>query len=108
MVRCSVTLLVQCVEKHLIVFGRVQGVGFRAWTKRQAEDLGLEGWVRNNSDGTVETKFRGGRAEVARFELLLHQGPKFAQVSSIRPVGEDSEMLEISAGTFVILKNEAL
>ena len=44
------------------ISGRVQGVWFRAWTVEQAEMLGLDGWVRNRSDGSVEALFAGPRA----------------------------------------------
>lgn len=46
--------------RRLTVRGRVQGVGFRAWTVREAKALGLDGWVRNRRDGTVEVLACGG------------------------------------------------
>ena len=44
---------------HVLIHGRVQGVGFRAWTQHQAELHGLKGWVRNRRDGSVEAVFSG-------------------------------------------------
>ena len=45
--------------KHVKIFGRVQGVGFRAWTATSAKHFGVHGWVRNVSDGTVEAYICG-------------------------------------------------
>ncbi len=66
-----------------LVTGRVQGVGFRAWTKGEAEMRGLSGWVRNEPDGAV-TVFAAGKA-VAVDDLLtaLWQGPPAARVDSV-------------------------
>lgn len=50
------------VRKHIIFYGRVQGVGFRYYSVYKARALGLTGWVRNLYDGTVEWKYRGKRA----------------------------------------------
>lgn len=71
------------------IFGRVQGVGFRAWTVRQALELGLDGWVRNRRDGSVEAVFAGPGEEVARMLERLRCGPPAARVE--RVTIEDSE-----------------
>ena len=47
--------------RHVVIRGRVQGVGYRAWTEYTALDHGLEGWVRNRRDGAVEAVFAGPR-----------------------------------------------
>ena len=65
-----------------IVSGRVQGVFFRAWTREQAESLGLGGWVRNRPDGTVEVLAQGDPDKLAQLEGRLHEGPA-AGVSSV-------------------------
>ena len=65
------------------VTGRVQGVWFRAWTKEQAETLGLSGWVRNEADGSVTALISGPQAEVAEMVASLHQGPPAARVVSV-------------------------
>ena len=53
------------VIRHVIVHGRVQGVGFRAFVEREALTRGVEGWVRNRRDGTVEALFAGDDDAVA-------------------------------------------
>lgn len=66
-----------------IVEGRVQGVGFRWWTREQARALGITGWVRNERDGSVQVQARGGRQALARFRAALEQGPRGARVTSV-------------------------
>lgn len=68
---------------HCIVHGRVQGVGYRAWTTRNAQKLGLSGWVRNRSDGTVEAVFSGENSVVDTMLAACHKGPLAAKVSRI-------------------------
>ncbi len=63
--------------------GRVQGVGFRAWTVREAERLGLDGWVRNRRDGSVEAVFAGPRVCVEHMLELCRRGPPLARVEGI-------------------------
>lgn len=65
------------------VRGRVQGVGFRIWTKREAEALGLSGWVRNERDGSVRALFSGSGTAVAAMLEGLRQGPRGAAVDKI-------------------------
>jgi acylphosphatase len=60
---------------HVTVHGRVQGVGFRAWTHHQAELRGLEGWVRNRRDGTVEAVLSGPSDLVDAMLHALREGP---------------------------------
>ena len=69
---------------RVIVRGRVQGVGYRAFTEREAHQLGLDGWVRNRRDGTVEAAFAGESAAVDRMLLALGVGPPGAQVENVR------------------------
>ncbi len=57
------------------ISGRVQGVWFRAWTEKQAIALGLDGWVRNRQDVTVEALFSGDDANVDRMVADCHDGP---------------------------------
>jgi acylphosphatase len=68
------------IEKGYRIRGRVQGVGFRWWTRSQARRLGLFGSVRNCEDGSVEVQVRGPSEAVAHFEQLLQQGPNGAHV----------------------------
>lgn len=76
------------MEEALRVEGRVQGVGYRAWAVREAEALGLAGWVRNAPDGAVEVAVRGPAAAVRRFAELLGQGPRHARVVRVVSLGQ--------------------
>jgi acylphosphatase len=68
---------------HARVTGRVQGVGFRAWTCDVARSLGLAGWVKNEPDGAVATLVRGPAGRVGEFLALLEQGPPAARVTAV-------------------------
>jgi acylphosphatase len=70
---------------RLIVKGRVQGVGYRWWAVGQAQKLGLDGWVRNRSDGSVELLAIGGQAELEHLIEACARGPKAAMVASVEP-----------------------
>ena len=65
------------------IFGRVQGVWFRGWTVREAEALGLDGWVRNRAEGHVEALFSGPAATVDAMIGYCRRGPPGAQVTDI-------------------------
>jgi acylphosphatase len=69
--------------RHVIIRGRVQGVGFRAWTEYTALEHGLEGWVRNRRDGSVEAVFAGSQAKVAAMIEACRSGPPGARVDVI-------------------------
>lgn len=66
-----------------IVSGRVQGVWFRGWTEREAKKRGLDGWVRNLPDGTVEALFSGPADAVEAMVDACWQGPPAARVASV-------------------------
>jgi len=68
---------------RIIIHGRVQGVGYRAWAVETATHFGLGGWVRNRNDGTVEAIFRGEETVIAEMIEACKQGPKAARVESI-------------------------
>jgi acylphosphatase len=68
------------------VTGRVQGVGFRWWTRLQAQRLRLVGTVRNTADGAVEVQARGSGHALAELERLLAQGPPHARVAAVERV----------------------
>jgi acylphosphatase len=76
--------------KRLVIAGRVQGVGYRAWMAHKATQLGLSGWVRNRPDGTVEALIAGDVASVEELSRLCRRGPRMATVSSI-----DEDMAEL-------------
>lgn len=65
------------------VTGRVQGVGYRAWTQAAARRLGLSGWVRNRRDGSVEALLAGPEAAVAAMLAAMRQGPPAARVEDV-------------------------
>jgi acylphosphatase len=65
---------------RIVVEGRVQGVGFRAFVAREAARLQLDGWVRNRRDGSVETVAMGPRLIIEEFAALTRRGPSFARV----------------------------
>lgn len=66
----------------------MQGVGYRLWTERMAEELGLDGWVRNRRDGSVEAVFRGRAGAVADMLELCREGPADARVTEVEVLGE--------------------
>ena len=68
------------------VAGRVQGVGFRWWTKRRAEEVGVAGTVRNCVDGSVEVMLLGAAEAVKRMRHELEDGPRFASVDGIAEI----------------------
>ena len=70
--------------KRILVAGRVQGVGFRFATKERALLLGLTGWVRNTSDGSVEILASGSTAALNSFEAWLWQGPPASRVTQVK------------------------
>lgn len=66
-----------------IVTGRVQGVSYRFFTQDEASRLGLGGWVRNLSDGSVEVRLHGPSEKIETLRRRLHQGPPLARVDAI-------------------------
>lgn len=73
------------------VFGKVQGVWFRAGAQQEAQRLGLDGYARNLSDGTVEVLACGDKEAIAELKEWLWQGPPLAEVTDIlcRPAEQD-------------------
>ena len=69
---------------HARITGRVQGVGYRAWTVETATRLGLSGWVRNRLDGSVEAVFQGEDLALRQMENECRKGPLLAKVFDIR------------------------
>ena len=69
---------------HAIVSGVVQGVGFRFFVEREAQARGLDGWVRNRRDGTVETVIAGADAALDAMLAQLHRGPPGAEITAVR------------------------
>ena len=71
------------VRRAATVTGRVQGVSFRWHTERQAERLGLTGWVRNHDDGSVRLEAQGPADAVDELVRWLHDGPSHARVIGV-------------------------
>jgi acylphosphatase len=69
--------------RRFVVRGRVQGVGFRWFVEREAHILGIAGWVRNNSDGSVEVLAQGTRDQLSGLHARLKQGPRAARVDRV-------------------------
>ena len=69
--------------KRVRIRGRVQGVGYRDWMVREATRLGVQGWVRNRADGSVEALVAGDAAAVGALLTACRAGPRFARVESI-------------------------
>ena len=68
---------------QVTIRGRVQGVGYRYWVEQQARARGLEGWVRNRRDGSVEALFCGPAQDVAEMLERCRNGPRSAHVSAV-------------------------
>ena len=66
-----------------VVYGRVQGVFFRAYTVEEAARLGLAGWVRNRRDGTVECFAQGPEGAIEEFIQFLHRGSPASRVDRV-------------------------
>ena len=62
--------------------GRVQGVGFRMFVQQNAMNLGITGWVKNMSDGTVTMELQGPQAAIDRLEAVIREGNYFIKVQS--------------------------
>ena len=72
------------VNYHAIACGRVQGVGFRYYVLRTANALGLDGWVRNRDDGSVELVVQGEEEQVQQLLQTVRQGTLWIQVDSLQ------------------------
>ena len=79
---------------HVFVSGRVQGVFYRATTRDQARDAGIEGWVRNLDDGRVEAVFEGPESAVESMVEWCHTGSSRARVDDVEVTYEAPEGLD--------------
>ena len=68
---------------HAVVYGRVQGVGFRYFTQERAVFLGLTGWVRNRWNGTVELVAEGPGADLETFLKAIQRGPRAGTTQNV-------------------------
>lgn len=81
---------------HVRIEGKVQGVWYRAWTEKTAHALGLEGWVRNRQDGSVEAVFKGPESLVQQMLTACNDGPTDARVTAVTATPAPHE--EVPAG----------
>jgi acylphosphatase len=79
------------IQKHIFISGRVQGVGFRAFTRKEASSRGITGWVKNLADGRVEIKIKGEREDIKNMIKRIKEGPSFARVDDIEISDEEIE-----------------
>jgi acylphosphatase len=83
------------VNLLLVIRGRVQGIGYRAWTEYTALERGVQGWVRNRRDGSVEALFAGPAEMVAAMIEACRQGPPGARVDAIDQREADHSELKL-------------
>jgi acylphosphatase len=81
--------------RHVLIHGRVQGVGYRAWTELVALQRGLGGWVRNRRDGAVEAVFAGDAAAVAAMLAACRHGPPAARVDDLQERAAEANLLDL-------------
>jgi acylphosphatase len=74
--------------KRYHISGQVQGVGYRYFVWHEAQALGLDGWVRNCADGTVEALFDASEENHAVIRRRLEEGPRFSRVSAVESIDE--------------------
>ena len=86
------------LARHVRITGRVQGVFFRSWTRDQARELGVSGWVRNASDGSVEAHLEGALDSVEQMIERMRSGPPSARVEDLKI----SEALVKDLGSFEV------
>jgi acylphosphatase len=85
------------IRRRVVVHGYVQGVFFRDTVRRMAQQRGVNGWVANRRDGTVEAVFEGEPAAVERMVEFCRGGPRGAQVDSVDVFEEEPEGLSTFA-----------
>jgi acylphosphatase len=79
--------------RTLRIYGQVQGIGYRAWTVRTATEMGLRGWVRNRTDGSVEALLIGKEEKVEAMITACRNGPPLVQVTDIQAAEAEPEVL---------------
>jgi acylphosphatase len=81
------------IRRRVVVTGRVQGVWFRGATREQARVRGVDGWVRNRGDGSVEAVFEGPPDAVLELVAFCRRGPPSSRVASLEVAEEEPEAL---------------
>ena len=93
------------IIRRLVIRGRVQGVGYRAWVEDTAHAKGLAGWVRNRRDGSVEAVFAGSDTEITNMITACYRGPSPARVTQIETheAGPEALAQRVSGERFSVL-----
>src|SRR5688500_6959670 len=93
------------VVRHVVIHGRVQGVGYRMWTEALAEGVAVEGWGRDRRDGTVEPVFAGPEQAVTAAIEAGRGGPRGAHVETVDVEEGDASLLQQREGPrFAVLR----
>lgn len=76
---------------HCMIYGFIQGVGYRKWVKKEAQKLGVTGWIRNLPDGSVEALLQGTEDKQKQLITLCKKGPFLADVEKVDIVWEEEK-----------------
>ena len=90
------------MKKHIVISGKVQGVGFRYWLYKAAIQRNIDGWVRNKISGEVEALLVGNDVEINKLIKLCEKGPVTSEVTKVKVQSYQKEYLKKS---FVIINN---
>lgn len=77
------------MQAHVFISGMVQGVGFRHFVRREAQKLGLTGWVRNLPDRRVEALLAGSKNNIEKAIVVCRKGPFLAEVEDVQVLWKD-------------------
>ena len=88
------------ISRHILVMGRVQGVGYRAWLAEQGTQRGLRGWVRNRLAGSVEAVCIGDADAIAGMIAACRDGPAMARVERLHERDATTEELKLASDDF--------
>ena len=91
------------MKKHIVITGRVQGVGFRYWLYKAAVQRNINGWVKNKTSGEVEALLVGNEKDVNNLIKLCEKGPLVAEVTKVSTKNYEKEYLKKS---FSIINND--
>ena len=92
------------MKKHIVISGKVQGVGFRYWLYKAAIQRNIDGWVRNKISGEVEALLIGNDTEINNLIMLCKKGPLYSKVTKIEV---QNYQKEYSKKSFDIINNDS-
>ena len=92
------------MKKHIVITGKVQGVGFRYWLHKAAVRKNINGWVKNKISGEVEALLIGDNVEIGNLIRLCEKGPPSSKVTKIKVQNYQKEFLKKS---FDIINNDS-